>query len=142
MDFSRFQGPLAKALRRIFQSTTPDPWSKDIDDRVRNKDANPVCLNCLMPQERHYWICDDCGFPGGEYVNTMPFLHIFSLGELLRRGVLGKPEKKNLAILGFLIVSSLEYLIFAPIYWYWMYRKAIGRPICEEKRPEFDEAEN
>jgi hypothetical protein len=88
-----------------------------------------------MPQERHYWICDDCGSPGGEYANTMPFLHIFSLGELLRRGVLGKPEKKNLAILGFLIVSSLEYLIFAPIYWYWMYRKAIGRPICEGKTP-------
>jgi hypothetical protein len=130
MDTSRYQGPLARALRRWWNSGFVDPWPKEIDEAVRRPDAEPVCLNCLMPQERHFWFCRECGHPGGEYLTVMPYLHIFTIGELMQRGVVGPPERRFWVTCGFVVVSTMEYTIFAPLYWFWMLRRALGRPIC------------
>jgi hypothetical protein len=132
MTDHRFNGPLARLMRQ----RTPDPWSLDVDRAMRGADAVPLCTNCLYPQDDGKWFCPHCDFPGGEYVATMPYLLIFPMGELLRRGVIGPPEKGFGLKLFFVLYSLAQYSLFAPIYWYWMARKASGRPICQAVRKE------
>jgi hypothetical protein len=122
-------------IREIASKIPPDPWSQEVDLAVRAKDAIPVCINCLYPQQGHRWFCPHCGFPVGEYNTAMPYLQIFSLGELLRRGVVGPPEKGFTLKLGFFLYS-FEYALLAPIYWFWLVRKACGKPICQAQRKE------
>jgi len=66
----------------------------------------------------------------------MPFLYIFPMGEFLRRGVIGPPEKGFWRKLFFVFYAMAQYSFFAPVYWYWMARKASGRPICQVRRKE------
>jgi hypothetical protein len=67
----------------------------------------------------------------------MPYLQNFAIGEMFRRGVLGPPEK-GVGRKAFLIVyAAAEYGPFAPVYWYWMIRKAKGKPICYTRREHF-----
>lgn len=132
MDTSRFNGPLANWLRRV----APDPWPPEIGATVNEKSAVPLCLNCLFPQGPHAWFCPACGFPTGDYVVLMPYLQNFVVGEVLRRGVMGPPERRP-GVKWFLVIYSIfQYAIFAPAYWYWMRRRASGKPIGTERRPE------
>lgn len=72
----------------------------------------------------------------------MPYLQIFPVGEVLRQGVMGPPERR-IGVLVFLIVFSLtQYAVFAPLYWFWMFRRASGRPICYEQRRDIPDEEN
>jgi len=137
---SRYQRPLAIALRRWWNAASHvgrlDPWSKEVDEAVRSPEAQPVCSNCLMPQEHHFWFCRECGRPTGEYLTVMPYLQLFVVGEILQRGVVGEPERRGWVTFGFIVISVVEYAFFAPLYWFWMYRRAVGRPICDRGRPE------
>ena len=123
-------------IRRFRASAPPDPWSSEIDQAVKARDAIPVCSNCLYPQAGHRWFCPHCAFPTGDYVTSMPYLQIFAIGEVLRRGVIGLPERGFARKAFFVIFSASEYLAFAPIYWFWMVRKAHGKPICQARRDE------
>jgi hypothetical protein len=125
---------ISLACEKTADGFPPDPWPKEVDISVRAPDAIPLCIDCLYPQEEHPWFCPHCHFPTGECVPMMHYLQIFSLGEVLRCGVIGPPEK-GLARKIFLIFLSIsQYAIFAPIYWYWMARKSRGRPICHAQR--------
>lgn len=128
----RFNGPLARWWRRTWASlAAPDPWTAAEDAAAREAAAVSLCTNCLYPQDRHTWFCPRCGFTSGEYVHLMPYLYVFTWGEVLRRGVSGPPEPGFWRKFGSVVLSVLSYVIFAPAYWYWMVRKARGRPICE-----------
>ncbi|HRJ47734.1 MAG TPA: hypothetical protein PKY38_10275 [Opitutaceae bacterium] len=64
----------------------------------------------------------------------MPYLQVFVAAEVLRKGVIGAPERK-VGVNAFLAIYSIaQYSIFAPFYWFWMIRRASGKPICEEQR--------
>lgn len=66
----------------------------------------------------------------------MPYLQNFAVGEFFRRGVMGPPEPR-LGIQVFLTIYSMsQYSIFAPVYWYWMMCRSLGKPIATEHRPE------
>lgn len=56
----------------------------------------------------------------------MPYLQIFTVGEVLRRGVTGPPEKGFAIKAGLVVYSLTQYAVFAPLYWFWMARKARG----------------
>lgn len=120
----------------LLRHVPADPWSPEIDQAVRKRDAVPVCVECLCPQEGHRWFCPHCGFPSGEYVTTMPYLYIFTYGELLRRGVTGPPDKSSGRFLGFAVFSAAQYSLFFPVYWFWLIRKACGKPIGQPSRPD------
>lgn len=135
MDTSRFDGPLARHLRKIFQRT-PDPWPEEITASVNAKTAIPLCTNCTFPQGPHSWFCPNCGFPTGDYVVLMPYLQNFVIGEVLRRGVSGAPERRRGVQWFLAIYATVQYTIFAPVYWYWMARRAAGRPICPDPKIE------
>ena len=140
MSTPQFNGPLANVMRSlqrgILRFGKPDPWSAEIDTAVRKPDAVPLCVNCLHPQEGHFWFCPHCGCPTGPYVATMPYLNIFLDGEIFRRGVMGPPEKRKSVLFFQAFYAAANYSFFVPIYWFWMIRRAQGRPICEEKRRE------
>lgn len=135
MSDRHFRGPLTDLLFGPPHETTPDPWPSEVDEAVRRRDAVPLCVNCLSPHG-HHWFCPHCGFPGGEYVTVMPYLHVFATGEALRRGVLGPPENNLPQTAMLVLFSAANYGPFAPLYWFWMSRKAAGRPICEIHRRE------
>lgn len=114
----------------------PDPWPPELDAQVRQRDAVPVCTNCLFPQQEHLWFCPHCHFPTGEYVTVMPYLNIYAQGELLRRGVSGPPDPSVFRRLFHVLFSVQYYSVLAPLYWFWMWRKADGRPIASLNRPD------
>jgi hypothetical protein len=63
----------------------------------------------------------------------MPYLYIFAGGEIMRRGVVGAPEKCLLRSIGHITLLVQFYAVFAPFYWYWMFRKTRGKPICKTR---------
>ncbi len=136
-----FTGLLIWRIREIASHARADPWPEEIDHAVRAREAVPLCVNCLCPQDDHPWFCPHCGYPAGEYVTMMPYLQIFAVGEVFRRGVIGPPEK-DFGQKAFFVLSSVgEYFFFAPLYWFWMARKASGKPICQARRIELDPGE-
>ena len=123
-------------IREIAGQTSPDPRPQEIDRAVKASDAVPLCMECLYPQDERRWFCPYCGFPAGEYVTTMHYLYIFAIGEVLRRGVIGPPERSLGRKMFFVLCSVWQYSLFAPIYWFWMARKAYGKPVCQAQRKE------
>ncbi len=127
---------LVRWILELLRDIPPDPWPAELDQAVRRRDATPVCVECLSPQDARGWFCPHCGFPTGEYVPVLPYLYIFSWGELLRRGVTGPPDRNLGRVLGFAVFSMTQYSLFFPIYWFWLIRKCFGKPICQTKRPD------
>lgn len=132
MSDSRFNGPLARAVRAIFSAPHPDPWAPEVDAEVKAPSAVPLCISCLSPQPPHRWLCQCCGFPTGDFAPMMHYVQIYALGDLLRRGVTGAPERKIGVQVFLVLLATSQYGIFAPVYWYWMLRRARGRPIRAE----------
>ena len=154
-----FGEPLIKRIYNAFfgKPRRPDPWSPEDAAAANAPDARKICLRCLQPQPRtpQSWFCPNCGEPDCDNVNK-PFLNIFSQGALLRRLVMGKPEKglrgffeKFFLVLYtivlfpyiFMLVSYTSafelWLLLIPqiLYWYWMICKAVGKPICDDIVP-------
>ncbi len=129
-----FNGPLAVLARRLIIHSPPDPWSPEIDASVRAIDAIPLCEGCLHPQAPHQWFCPHCNFPTNNHVPLMHYLHVFWIGEILRRGVMGPGKNRPWQNVGFVIFGLGQYSIFAPIYWFWLVRKSMGRPIGQAQR--------
>lgn len=127
---------LVRLWQQIAVKPQRDPWPDEADQAVRAPGAIPICVNCLHPLEGHRWLCPHCAFPSGEYLTVMPYLHIFAIGEFLRRGVTGPPDRSVPRFIGFAVFAAVQYSIFAPAYWFWMVRKACGRPIVEARRSE------
>lgn len=134
MNEPLFNGPLAQLLRAAIPPGRPDPWPAEIDREIRQPTARPLCINCLCPQDGHRWFCPHCGYPSGDQVMFMPYLQVFCMGEALRQGVLGPPDRRVGVHLFLFVYSLSQYAMFAPVYWFWMLRKWQGHPICEEQR--------
>jgi hypothetical protein len=126
------------SIRRIAARRTADPWTSEIDASVRARQAVPVCINCLFPQEDRLWFCPHCSFPAGDYVTLMPFVQNFALGEAFRRGVTGPPERRRGARALAWLASAMVYRPFVLFYWFWLARKQIGSPIGEASHPGWD----
>jgi hypothetical protein len=56
----------------------------------------------------------------------MPYVNAFSEGEVYRSGVLEHVRRSPLLIAGYLLIS-LSYLIFAPIYWFLLFKNLFAR---------------
>ena len=104
--------------RQYFRTPpTPDPWDDEVSQAMENDEAVPLCPHCLTSHEHTQHFCLKCGGPVGAYTNLMPFEYCFSVGHLLRIGTDGNFRRSPLLILGFIILSTAEYAIFAPFYW-------------------------
>ena len=101
----------------------PDPWDEATETAVQSDEAVPVCHHCLTPVGAGQWFCVHCGNSVGPYNNWMPYVHIFSEGEVFRNGVLDKVRRTPLTVAGYILASLTNYLIFAPVYWFFLFRR-------------------
>lgn len=113
----------------------PDPWDAEIAEKLKQPDCVPVCHHCFTPQEHDKWFCPECGASVGPYNNYLPYIHIFSEGEVLRNGVRSHVARNPLTVVGYLCFSTLEYLIFAPLYWYLLFRNLRREQTSQEGAP-------
>ena len=135
--------PLLLRAYRFFFERKPlhaDPWTPEDDAAAKHPAASKLCLRCLQPNPPapQTWFCPNCGAATGDCNNSMHFLYVFSIGEVLRRGVMGKPEEgwKGLFEKLFLVLFSFaQYNILAPPYWVWIILKEFGIPLCENTAP-------
>jgi hypothetical protein len=100
----------------------PDPWSAEVEESLQQADATPICHRCLSPYQDDVWFCDTCGAAVGPYNNFMPYVHVFSEGEVFRNGVNQNLRASPLIITGYLFYSSVNYFVFAPIYWFFLFK--------------------
>jgi len=112
---------------------TADPWGKEIQEAVNHEEAVPLCHHCFTPQEHNGWFCPECGATVGPYCNYLPYVYIFSQGEVLRAGVTERLRRSKLITIGFVLVSLGMFALAAPIYWFFLF-KHLGQ--CDDERPE------
>ena len=101
---------------------TVDPWGKETAEAVTADTAVPLCHHCLAPQEHNGWFCPECGATVGPYCNYMPYLYIFSQGEVLRAGVTERMRRSSLVTIGFVLFSLTMVPVAAPVYWFFLFK--------------------
>lgn len=112
---------------------TVDPWGQEADEALNDETAVLLCHHCLTPQEHNGWFCPQCGATVGPYCNYMPYIYVFSQGEVLRAGVTEQLRRSRLITVGFVLLSLASYAVAAPVYWvFWL--KNLRR--SEDVRPE------
>src|SRR5262245_47559850 len=99
-------------------SPSPDPWGPEVEQTLHDSELPALCHRCLTPQDDHSWFCSTCGASVGPYNNYMPFVYVFSQGEVLRAGVTDHIRRSPLTVAGYLLYSVASYAVFAPLYWF------------------------
>jgi hypothetical protein len=103
---------------------TPDPWDAETERQLHQLEAVEVCHHCLAPQTHDAWFCPECGAIVGPCSNFMPFVNIFSIGEVFRNGVTNRLRPSPLIVAGYILailsfpVISFACLLVAPFYLY------------------------
>jgi hypothetical protein len=84
----------------------PDPWNAEVERALAEPETVEVCTHCLTPQPPTAWFCEHCGNAVGPYNNWMPYVYVFSIGEVLRNGVMDKMRSNAFIICGYLLLSA------------------------------------
>jgi hypothetical protein len=100
----------------------PDPWDAEIGRRLEEPEAVEICHHCFTQQPPNAWFCEHCGSAVGPYNNIMPYLNVFSEGEVFRNGATDKLRTKPLVIAGYLLFSLSAYAVFAPVFWFFLFK--------------------
>ena len=111
----------------------PDPWDDQVAAELERDEAMALCHRCLTPHSRTVYFCPDCGAPVGECTNLMPFIQEFSIGHTLRIGSSGEYRNTPLIVAGFVLLSLVEYSVFAPFYLWRLFQN-----LPEPRRPKQD----
>jgi len=84
---------------------TPDPWDAEVVQKLQDPDVQQVCHRCMTPQEPEAWFCKHCGAAVGPYNNLMPFLNVFSEGEVFRNGRSDRFRNRPFIAVGYLLIT-------------------------------------
>jgi hypothetical protein len=82
---------------------SPDPWDAQVD--LNTNEAQEICPHCSTPQPPTAWFCEHCGRAVGPYNNLMPYLQVFSEGEVFRNGTNDRMRKSPLIVIGYFLIS-------------------------------------
>jgi hypothetical protein len=101
---------------------TPDPWDADVERQLQ--EAPETCPHCSTPQPPNAWFCQHCGRAVGPYNNLMPYLQIFSEGEVLRNSAQRHFRNRPLVMIGYFLLG-LAFIPFflLPVYWFSLVQK-------------------
>ena len=132
-------GLIVIGLWRLFRwfgggKSGPNPWGDTIEESIQQPDASPICRRCLEPHEEYARYCPHCGIPVDSMVPLSPFHYAFAIGDVLLTGTQRKFPVNWITITGFIFLSTIQYLIFAPVYWFRLIRN-IKRLKAEEEQP-------
>jgi hypothetical protein len=98
----------------------PDPWDAGVEQKISGPEATEVCSHCLTEQPPTAWFCKHCGKAVGPYNNLMPFVNVFSEGEVFRNGTTGRFRNRPFIVIGYMLLSLAAYSFFAPIFWFFL----------------------
>jgi hypothetical protein len=119
---------LGYLVRWLFTGPTrPDPWDETISAQIESTDATPLCHRCVTIHSHAAHFCPNCGAAVGDYNNVLPFEQLFSEGEVFRNGTTQRFRPTFLVVCGYLLLSAAAYMIFAPVYWFFLLRN-LSRP--------------
>jgi len=107
----------------------PEPWDASVEKELEV--ATEVCPHCSTPQPVHAWFCRHCGRAVGPYNNLMPYVQIFSEGEVLRNSTQRQFRNRPLILIGYFLIGLAFFPLFLlPVYWLSLVRswKQSGRP--------------
>lgn len=123
----------------------PDPWGEDVQAAVCDESALPVCHRCFTEHEPSTAFCPKCGTAVGAYNNIMPWVQVFSEGEVLRNSLFDRLRVNFLTIAGFFVftlalgmITGLG-LILMPFLWA-MFLKNIYRSRSLEREEKISNA--
>jgi hypothetical protein len=88
--------------------TKPDPWDAEVEKEIEA--APEICPHCSTPQPPTAWFCEHCGRAVGPYNNLMPYIQVFSEGEVLRNGTQDRMRKSPLIVIGYFLIS-FDFLV-------------------------------
>ena len=97
----------------------PDPWDADVERQL--SEAVEVCPHCLTEQPPTAWFCKRCGRAVGPYNNLMPYVQVFSEGEVFRNGMNGQFRNRPLILAGYFLVFLGTMPFLAPLYFLWLF---------------------
>jgi hypothetical protein len=103
-------------------SPTPDPWDAKTEEDIQKPDIIQVCHRCSTPHSPTQWFCEHCGAAVGDYNNVMPYVDVFSQGEVLQNGTHDRMRKKPLIIIGYLLYTFSAFTLLAPVYWIFLFK--------------------
>ena len=95
---------------------TPDPWNAEIEQKLSEPEAVEVCPHCFTEQPPTAWFCAHCGSAVGPYNNLMPYVQVFSEGEVFRNGTSGRFRNRPVILIGYFLVVMGTFPFLAPIY--------------------------
>ena len=98
----------------------PDPWDAEVELKLSEPETTEVCPHSSTPQPPTAWFCRHCGKAVGPYNNLMPFVNVFSEGEVLRNGTSGRFRNRPFILIGYLLISLGINPFIAPIYWFFL----------------------
>lgn len=87
---------------------TPDPWGDEIEKQLA--DAPETCPHCSTPQPPTAWFCEHCGRAVGPYNNLMPYVYVFSQGEVFRSGTSERVRNRPLVVIGYALLFLGNFL--------------------------------
>ena len=103
----------------------PEPWSHEVEEQIAHPEVQPLCPRCLTPHSDDDWFCSECGLPTSATTNLLPSLYPLSLGDGFRAVAAGYAPPNPLTIIGCLLVSFVWLTFFAPIYWFFLFRRLV-----------------
>ena len=106
----------------------PDPWGEQVQAELQSPDSLPVCHRCLHEHAETCHFCPQCGASVGDYNNMLPWEQLFSEGEVLRNGTGANLPRRPWVLVGYVLLSTAAYLLFAPVYWFFLIRNWL-RPV-------------
>jgi hypothetical protein len=98
--------------------------------------APEICPHCSTPQPPTAWFCEHCGRAVGPYNNLMPYLQVFSEGEVFRNGASGQFRRRPLILAGYFLLGFGMLSFLAPIYWFSLLLNLRSPETAQEAVPE------
>lgn len=95
---------------------TPDPWDAEVEQKLSEPETPEVCPHCSTPQSPTAWFCPNCGRAVGPYNNLMPFVQVFSEGEVFRNGTSGQFRNRPVILIGYFLITLGTFPFLTPIY--------------------------
>ncbi|HEV2691266.1 MAG TPA: hypothetical protein VG347_00060 [Verrucomicrobiae bacterium] len=132
-------GMLAVLLWRVIvwvreAPVRPDPWDTETDKKLSEPETAQTCHHCSTPQSSTAWFCPHCGNAVGQYNNLMPYVCIFSEGEIYRNGVNQRFRNRPLIVAGLALMTLGIVPFLAPLYWISLIKNLhdLDRPKADE----------
>jgi hypothetical protein len=141
---------LTFAIHRLIQHCRqlvpkPDPWDTEVEASLDSQDATPVCHRCFTEHEANTLFCPKCGTAVGDYNNVLPWINVFSEGEVLRNSLFDRLRVNMLTVIGFFLFSiafaaiTAVGIVLLPVLWV-MFAKNVGRSRVAESEEKISNA--